>query len=109
MKYIYEEYNPNLRCRVKWVAYLSHYELQVQRRWFWFIWINCFPWMTVSDGFWGECERFPVLHNDYIYGNRSESYMTGTLDIKKRVAKLFKEYRQDIAEKDAGAQKLQEL
>lgn len=90
-KYIY--HSKDLRCRIKLTGYKNQMELQLQKRCFLFLWINCFPWMRVNEGFWGESSRLPILRGSCNYGNKSEAYMTGTLDLKKRVDELFREYQ----------------
>lgn len=91
-KYIYHD--ENLRCRLKRTGYKNQIELQIQRRSFLFIWANCYKWMTIQEGFWGEDFGLPInpMKSSYNYGNESECWKTGTLDIKKRVHEFFKEY-----------------
>lgn len=93
-KYIYD--NNNLRCRLKRTGHKNQIELQLQRKAWRFFWVNCFRWMTIAEGFWGECEAHPMLSGSYQFGNRYEVYMTGTLNIKKRVLEFFKEYYHSI-------------
>jgi hypothetical protein len=88
-KFIYHD--KILRCRLKATGYKNQIELQIQKRYF-IIWINVYKWMHVQDGFWGECERFPVIKLDSSYGHNSEAYMSGTLDLEKRTKEFFKEY-----------------
>lgn len=95
-RYIYHD--SNLRCRIKKTGYKNQVELRIQKRYFIF-WINVHKWMHVSEGFWGECERFPTLISSYQYGNVSECYMTGTLDLNARVDAFFNEYFDSITNK----------
>lgn len=95
-------HDKNLRCRLKTTGYENQIELQLQKR-FGFFWINVYKWMHVKEGFWGQCERFPILKNSYAYGNESECYMTGTLDLPKRVREFFQKYFNHLAIKEQGA------
>ena len=103
-KFIYKR--KDLRCKVKYVKLHQHYELQLQKRVLIF-WVKVYKWMTVQDGFWGECERFPILRNYYQFGNKSECYKSGTLDLPKRVNAFFDEYFEslEIEEKNASIMK----
>lgn len=64
------------------------------------MWINVYKWMEVKEGFWGQSKRLPFIKNTYRYGNVSECYMTGTLDLKKRVMEFFQEYIDYLRTKD---------
>lgn len=92
-KYIY--YSDDLRCRIRYIKYLGHYELQIQERRFFIFWINVYRWMTVKEGFWGESERHPILRNSYQFGNNAEAWKTGTLVLENRVKDFFEEYLQE--------------
>jgi hypothetical protein len=48
--------------------------------------------MTVKEGFWGESERRSILVNYYDTGQKSEAYMTGTMNLDARVEGFFDEY-----------------
>jgi len=87
-------HSKNIRCRVRYIKYLGHFELQIQERRFFVFWANVHKWMTVKEGFWGESDRHPVLQTSYQFGNNAEAWRTGTLDIKDRVKYFFKEYFQ---------------
>lgn len=91
-KYIY--HSDDIRCRIRYIKYLGHYELQIQERRFFIFWVNVYKWMTVKEGFWGESDRHPVLRTSYQFGNKAEAWKTGTLIIKNRVKDFFEEYFQ---------------
>lgn len=89
-KYIY--YSKKVRCRIRYVKYMRHFELQIQeRRLLWF-WVNVWKWMSIKEGFWGESDRHPILRSSYESGNSCEAWKTGTLDIRDRIKKFFEEY-----------------
>ena len=90
-KYIYN--SKELRCRIKYDKCVKNFELQLQKK-IWFLWINTYKWMTVAVGFWGEGGPIKVLRDSYQYGNVSEVYATGKLDINKRVDQFFLEYNE---------------
>ena len=92
-KYIY--HSDDIRCRIKYIKYLGHYELQIQERRFFIFWINVYRWMTVKEGFWGESDRHPVLRTSYQFGNNAEAWKTGTLVLENRVKDFFEEYLQE--------------
>jgi hypothetical protein len=91
-KFIY--HSETLRCRVRYIKYLGHFELQIQERRFFVFWANVHKWMTVQEGFWGESDRHPVLRTSYQFGNNAEAWKTGTLVIENRIKYFFKEYFQ---------------
>lgn len=94
-KYIYD--NDKLRCRLRKTGYKNQIELQIQKIFLFVLWVNCYKWMHVSEGFWGEYSRGPnPMINTYNHGNISESWKTGTLDIRNRVKALFKEYKESL-------------
>ena len=82
----------NTRCRVKSAEYGSGIELQIQERYLFIFWKNAYKSLDVSEGFWGESERIPILKLGYMGGGEREVYMTGTLNLKNRVYQLFDEY-----------------
>lgn len=100
-KYIYHD--KHIRCRLKLTGYGNQIELQIQRRRF-VLWFNVGEWMHIDEGFWGECrdKNHPLYKNalimDYQYGNISETYVTGTLNVKERVQKFFQDYFYSIRE-----------
>lgn len=85
-------YSKDIRCKVSYIKYLGLYRLQIQERRFFIFWVDVYRWMTVKEGFWGESERHPILTGSYHLGNSYEVWMTGTLDIKKRVFEFLNEY-----------------
>lgn len=89
-KFIY--HSVSIRCKIRYIKYLGHFELQIQERFFLLFWINVYKWMTIREGFWGESDQHPILRCTYENGNNSEAWMTGTLDIENRVRDFFKEY-----------------
>jgi len=101
-------YNSDLRCKIKYVSYLNHYHLQLQKK-FLFFWIDVYKWMTVSEGFWGESDRHPILRDTYMYGNECEVYKTGSLDLKKRAIEFCEEYLEKEAEKNSRKNMLSDL
>lgn len=106
-KYIYN--SKMLRCRIRYVKYLRHFELQIQERRFFIFWVNVFRWMTVKEGFWGESDDHPVLQTSYQYGNKAEAWKTGTLDIECRVKAFFQEYFQEKNKEAANLEKIKSL
>lgn len=92
-KYIYN--SKNVRCRIRYVKYLKHFELQIQERRFYVFWVNVFRWMTVREGFFGESDDHPILKTSYQCGNNAEALKTGTLNIEIRVKEFFREYFQE--------------
>lgn len=83
--------NENLRCRVESIPN-NKIRLQLQERYLCIFWKNCFQFIEVSEGFWGESERLPMLKLSYTGGGKSEVYKTGTLNLKNRIEQLFQEY-----------------
>jgi len=93
-------HSKNIRCRVKYIEYMGHFELQIQERRFLVLWISVHKWMTVKEGFWGESDQHPILRISCQFGNNAEAFKTGTLDIKSRVKSFFDEYFQ-VKKRDA--------
>lgn len=104
-------YYKNLRCTIKYVKYLDHYHCQLQVKWLFMFWndVGCF--ITLKEGFWGEDRpgRINPMVNTYRFGDISECWITGTLDIKKRVSQMFKQYVQDVKIKSQHMNKLELL
>lgn len=105
-KFIYK--GKDLRCRIKYSKLLQHYELQIQKRSF-LVWFNVYKWMTVRDGFWGEGGPIKVLKDSYQYGNMSECYPTGQLNIPERVEFFFDEYYSDLDERSRNAEIIKQV
>ncbi len=106
-KYIYN--SKKLRCRIRYVKYLKHFELQIQERRFFVFWVNVYNWMTVKEGFWGESDRHPVLRTSYQFGNNAEAWKTGTLSIENRIKEFFKEYFLDKEKEAANHERIKSL
>lgn len=95
-KFIY--HSKSIRCRVRYIKYYDHFELQIQKRFFAF-WVNVYKMMTVKEGFWGEeysfwreLDKTAALKASSLYGCISEAWKTGTLVIENRVKDFFEEY-----------------
>jgi len=106
-KHIY--YSDDIRCRIKYIKYLGHYELQIQERRLFFFWVNVYKWMTVKEGFWGESDRLPVLRTTYQFGNKAEAWKTGTLVIEDRIKDFFKEYFQEKNREKANYERIKNI
>lgn len=91
-KFIYHSHK--VRCAVKYISDFNHIVLQIQERRFFVFWVNVHRWMTVQEGFWGECDRRPMLRMSYSSGNITEVWRTGTLDLEGRIKEFFAEYFQ---------------
>lgn len=114
-KYIY--YNKELRCRIKYVKWLNHYECQLQKSSMCIFWINIrgvdgFR-LDLKEGFWGEdwpppFDRNP-LRSSYQMGGHNESWKTGTLDIENRVRQMFKELLADNRQRKQFQNKIKVL
>lgn len=94
--YIYS--NKILRCRIKPTGYENQLELQLQKKCI-FFWVNVYKWKHIKEGYWGENDRLGVMQTGYIYGNVSESYPTGTFNLKEIVDSFFLEYHANILRK----------
>jgi hypothetical protein len=104
-KHIYD--NKKLRCRLRQDG--KSIQLQLQKRSFLF-WLNCFPFVDVKESFWGEdCYTGNPMRMSYAMYGYSESWKTGTLDIRKRVLELFKEYYQEVREENKRAEKFKSI
>ena len=106
-RYIY--HSDDIRCRIRYIKYLGHYELQIQYRRCFFFWVNVHKWMTVKEGFWGESDRHPVLRTSYQLGNNAEAWKTGTLVIEDRIKDFFKEYFQEKTREKANYERIKNL
>lgn len=94
MKAIYL-HHPDLpyRVKLKYISYLKHYELVVQKKWFAF-WYDVGEWMTVEESVFGlKNDPLPnPMVEEYRYGNKMEVWKAGTLDLEKRGLQLMVEY-----------------
>jgi len=102
-KYIYHD--KTVRCKITiYRDYPTDYELKIQKRNFFFLWIDVFKTLYLSEGFWGE-SHIPILY----WANDHEAYRTGTLDIPKRVNEFFKDYFHSRIKEEATVNKLKAL
>lgn len=96
MKKYYYTLNRTYRCRVKYISLHDHFELQVQKNhWFWG-YENKGRWVTVDEHRPKPEENLRLgnpLTDSYQFGNISESYAKGTLDLPKRVSDFIKEVK----------------
>lgn len=88
--FIYKD--KNIRCRVNKIFNSNKIKLQIQKRYLFIFWENAYKYIEISEGFWGESERNPILKLEYFGEGESEIYMTGTLSLENRVHQLFQEY-----------------
>jgi hypothetical protein len=65
--------------------------------------------MTIKEGFWGECDRHPVLRTSYQFGNNAEVWKTGSLDVEGRVKEFFQEYFQEKNKEAANIERINNL
>ena len=105
----YIELTEKLRARVKYDKTFKHYEIRLQKLYL-FLWISTDCFVDVKEGFWGEdaCGINP-LTLDYIEGGSSESYKTGTMDIKARAKKLCEDYIIEKIKEKSNRQVLTDL
>ncbi len=106
-KFIY--HSNTIRCRVKYIKDFDHIMLQIQERRFFVFWLNVHQWMTVQEGFWGECDRRPILRMSYSSGNRTEVWRTGTLNLENRIKEFFQEYFQEKNNEAANIERIKNL
>ena len=104
--YIYS--NKIFRCRIKTTGYENQLELQLQKKWL-FFWVNVYKWKHIKEGFWGENDRLGVMQTGYRSGNVSESYPTGTFNLKEIVDSFFFEYHAYLLKKINLDKQLKEL
>jgi len=106
-RFIYHSHK--VRCVVKYIKDFDHFRLQIQERRFFIFWVNVHQWMTVKEGFWGECDRCPVLRMSYLSGNMSEAWRAGTLNLESRTKDFFMEYFQQKNKEAASANLIKNL
>ena len=87
----------NLRVRIKYDKTFKHYNLRLQKKFF--FWINTNWYVDISEGFWGE-DNYPAnpMELSYMYGGSSEHYKTGTMNFKERAKKLCEDYLKEQSE-----------